>query len=233
MSNIAFQSTIEELSEKVFPMWPPGIVHQQRHGHNWHVRFSGAPWNGSGDDSILASRMICMIFWVLAHQGYVYLTSINTGRAVGTLPATICLSTELLFLQLKPPRLVFIRAPSDALAHFFTMTLSNSGDQVTFVNPPAIVTQTLGLTLRAAFPRRIANEHASDDGIFTIQLKSGFSGPGVDKDMFLAHILKHINDCAFKLDASVPMARRGLFGLGGRKELWVFKGSETWWQTRK
>jgi hypothetical protein len=56
-----------------------------------------------------------------------------------------------------------------------------------------------------------------------------FVGMGPDKNLFLAHILKYINDMAFKLDASVPLARRGLFGLNGRKELWVFKGSESWW----
>jgi len=55
----------------------------------------------------------------------------------------------------------------------------------------------------------------------------------MDKDLFLAHILKHINDLAFKLDASVPLARTGLFGLGGRKEVWVFKGSPSWWTSRK
>jgi hypothetical protein len=55
---------------------------------------------------------------------------------------------------------------------------------------------------------------------------------GADKHLFLAHILKYINDLAFKLDASVPLARRGLFGLSGPKEVWVFKGSESWW-TRK
>jgi hypothetical protein len=54
--------------------------------------------------------------------------------------------------------------------------------------------------------------------------------------MFLAHILKYIiniNDMAFKLDASVPLACRGLFGVHGRKEIWVFKGSESWWPNRK
>jgi hypothetical protein len=56
---------------------------------------------------------------------------------------------------------------------------------------------------------------------------------GAEKNLFLAHILKYINDMAFKLDASVPLARRGLFGMSGRKEIWVFKGSESWWPTRK
>jgi hypothetical protein len=53
-----------------------------------------------------------------------------------------------------------------------------------------------------------------------------------DKNMFLAHILKYINDMAFKLDASVPLARRGFFGMSRRKEIWIFKGSETWWNRK-
>jgi hypothetical protein len=56
---------------------------------------------------------------------------------------------------------------------------------------------------------------------------------GSEKNLFLAHILKYINDMAFKLDASVPLARRGLFGRHGRKEIWVFKGSESWWPRSK
>lgn len=211
LSNLAFQNTVEELREHIFPMWPPGVARQSRVGYDWSVRFTGSPWDARGQESIMAQRMICRIFWVLAAQGYVYLTSINTGRAF------------------KSPRLVFIRAPVDARAHFFCMSLNNAGDRVTFVNPPAAVANSLGLSLRTAFPHRIENEQTSEDGIFTIILKSGINGMGPDKNLFLAHILKYINDMAFKLDASVPLARRGLFGLNGRKELWVFKGSESWW----
>lgn len=211
LSNLAFQSTVDELREHIFPMWPPGVAHQVRHGYDWRVRFTGSPWDSRGNESIMAQRMICRIFWVLAAQGYVYLTSINTGCAF------------------KSPRLVFIRAPVDARAHFFAMSLNNAGDRVTFVDPPAAVANSLGLSLRTAFPHRIDNEQTSEDGIFTIILKSGINGMGPDKNLFLAHILKYINDMAFKLDASVPLARRGLFGLNGRKELWVFKGSESWW----
>jgi len=109
------------------------------------------------------------------------------------------------------------------------MSLNNAGDRITFVDPPVAVSNSLGLSLRTAFPRRIESDATSEDGIFTIFLKSGVNNMGPDKNLFLAHILKYINDMAFKLDASVPLARRGLFGLGGRKELWVFKGSESWW----
>ena len=54
------------------------------------------------------------------------------------------------------------------------MSLNNSGDRVTFVNPPAAVSNSLGLSLRTAFPHRIDNEQ-NEDGIFTIILKSGIN----------------------------------------------------------
>jgi hypothetical protein len=50
------------------------------------------------------------------------------------------------------------------------------------------------------------------------------SALGPEKDLFMVYILKYINDMAFRLDASVPLARRGLFGMSGCKEIWVFKG---------
>jgi len=211
LSNLAFQNTVEELREYLFPMWPPGVARQVRVGYDWRVRFAGSPWDARGPEAIMAQKMICKIFWVLASQGYVYLTSINTGCAF------------------KSPRLVFIRAPADSGAHFFSMSLNNAGDRVTFINPPVAVSNSLGLSLRTAFPHRIESDQTSEDGIFTIFLKSGINNMGPDKNLFLAHILKYINDMAFKLDASVPLARRGLFGLSGRKEIWVFKGSESWW----
>src|ERR1700755_1397907 len=104
------------------------------------------------------------------------------------------------------------------------MSLNSACNRITFVDPPVAVVNSLGLSLRTAFPRRILNENSSEDGIFTITLKSGingalytratflpivfslvvvvFSAMGPEKNLFLAHILKYINDMAFKLDAS-------------------------------
>jgi hypothetical protein len=70
---------------------------------------------------------------------------------------------------------VFIRAPTDARAHFFAMSLNSAGNRITFVDPPVAVVNSLGLSLRTAFPRRVLNEHSSED-IFTITLKSGING---------------------------------------------------------
>ena len=56
------------------------------------------------------------------------------------------------------------------------MSLNRSGNRVTFVDPPAAVANSLGLSLRAAFPHRIVSEHSTPDRIFTIILKSGING---------------------------------------------------------
>jgi hypothetical protein len=53
ISNIVFQSTIEELREQIFPMWPPGVASQSIIGNQWHVKFSGSPWDSKGRDYIL------------------------------------------------------------------------------------------------------------------------------------------------------------------------------------
>jgi hypothetical protein len=56
------------------------------------------------------------------------------------------------------------------------MSINNSGDRVTFVDPPVAVANSLGLSLRAAFPHRILNDQTTADGIFIITLKSGMNG---------------------------------------------------------
>ncbi len=71
---------------------------------------------------------------------------------------------------------MFARAPADARVHFFAMSFNNKGNLVTFVDPPAALVNSLGLFIRAVFPRRIVNEQVSDDGTFTITLNPGING---------------------------------------------------------
>jgi hypothetical protein len=52
----------------------------------------------------------------------------------------------------------------------------NKGNVVTFVDPPSALVNSLGLFIRAVFPRRIVKEHISDDSIFTISLNPGING---------------------------------------------------------
>ena len=56
------------------------------------------------------------------------------------------------------------------------MSFNNTGNLITFVDPPTAVVNSLGSSLRKAFPHRIVNEHESDDGTFTITLEPGING---------------------------------------------------------
>ena len=56
------------------------------------------------------------------------------------------------------------------------MSFNNKGNLVTFVDPPSALVNSLGLFIRAVFPRRIVKEHVSDDGVFTITLNPGING---------------------------------------------------------
>jgi hypothetical protein len=56
------------------------------------------------------------------------------------------------------------------------MSFNNKGNLVTFVDPPSALVNSLGLFIRAVFPRRVVKEHISDDGVFTITLNPGING---------------------------------------------------------
>ncbi|THH21526.1 hypothetical protein EW146_g28 [Bondarzewia mesenterica] len=158
--NIAYPYTIDEIKERLFPMWQPGISHQETWGSNWRVKFAGSPWNLKGSDSIMVHRMMIQLFWVLVNQGYVYLTTIQAGRA------------------LKSPRLVFIRSLPDPGAHFFAMSFNSAGDRLTFVNAPDGLALNLGLYLRSTFPRRIEHDEQVLDGVFHLSLKKSDESAG-------------------------------------------------------
>lgn len=53
LSNLAYKATVEELREQLFPMWPTGVAHQERYGHDWRVKFTGSPWDSKGHESIM------------------------------------------------------------------------------------------------------------------------------------------------------------------------------------
>lgn len=53
LSNIAHKSTIEELREQLFPMWPLGVIHHEHRGYDWQVTFTGTPWNSRGIEEIM------------------------------------------------------------------------------------------------------------------------------------------------------------------------------------
>lgn len=54
------------------------------------------------------------------------------------------------------------------------MTMNNAGDEITFIDPPASVSQSLGLYMRSVFPRRIENDTV-DNHFLRIRVKQSIS----------------------------------------------------------
>ncbi|KAG2159846.1 uncharacterized protein EDB93DRAFT_1112233 [Suillus bovinus] len=206
MGNVAFQDTMEEIKENIIPMWPHGVssaipIHQA-----FRILFNRNPWTASGIESVIAQKMICELFTCLAHNGYQYRTSLNTGYSY--------------------PQLVFQDSGPDEHCDFFAAHISRSGHRMTLVRPPRRVGEQIGPRLRAAWPFKIAGDRTSADEIYTIELKRNAIGaPDLSKDVFAASALKEISTMGYKLEATVALPRTGMLGFGNKKEIWIFRGT--------
>ncbi|KAF9237347.1 hypothetical protein BU15DRAFT_88791 [Melanogaster broomeanus] len=108
------------------------------------------------------------------------------------------------------PQLVFRDVVEDEDSEFFVAYMSRTGHKMTLVRPP----------------RRIAAQSASEGEIYSIELKrNAFGTPELDKDVFASHALQEISSLGYKLEATVPLPRAGILGFGGKKEIWVFRGT--------
>ncbi|EIW86740.1 hypothetical protein CONPUDRAFT_78990 [Coniophora puteana RWD-64-598 SS2] len=205
--NVAFQDTLDVLREHVIPMWPHGVTTHSLAAHSWRVTFARNPWSASGQEGIIAQQMVCELFARLSHQGYQYLTSVNAGSSCG--------------------QLIFQDSQADENADFFVANFSSSGRRMTLVKPPRRIGEQIGARLRSAWPHKIAADRSSEQNIYTVELKrNSFGGPELDTNVFAAAALQEINFMGYKLEATVSFSRSSMWGFGGKKELWVFRGSK-------
>ncbi|KAI0335236.1 hypothetical protein GY45DRAFT_1240736 [Cubamyces sp. BRFM 1775] len=206
VENLTNHQMGDELTEEVLPIWPRGANTIENRRGKWQIEFAGTPWSCSGLDAIMAAKMICRLYLVLARQGYSYLSTINIGN------------------PWKPPSMVFVDTTPDYEALVFLIMLSKRGDRLTIIDGPLELTQQLGIELRRNFPRRITTDRATEDGLHIFEVKKGSYGmPTVDKSMLIAVVLHFFNSAGFRLSGSIPMGSRNPFNFGHRKEMWVFK----------
>lgn len=127
----------------------------------------------------------------------------------------------------------------------FSVSVSQSGSKYSFLDAPPHLVHNLSASLRNMFPRRIASDHANEDGVFIIEIRKSSTGPyaydifgatgmlivshlapDVDRSVLSAFILGYFNSMGFKLDGSIPLGKTTPLGFGSRKELWVFRSMQ-------
>ncbi|KAI0363906.1 hypothetical protein BV20DRAFT_1125960 [Pilatotrama ljubarskyi] len=210
LENIPDSNAGDELTEAVLPIWPRGANTIENRRGKWRVEFAGHPWSCSGLEAIMAGKMICRLYLILARLGYTYLSTINVGN------------------PWKPPSMIFVDSTPDYEAQVFLIMFSKRGDRLTILDGPPELTQQLGIDLRATFPRKITTDRATEDGLHIFEVKKGsYGSPAVDKSILIAFVLRFFNYAGFRLSGSVPMGTKGLLSFGHRKEMWIFR-SDPW-----
>ncbi|KDQ30811.1 hypothetical protein PLEOSDRAFT_155479 [Pleurotus ostreatus PC15] len=200
------QPAVTELRRLMNTLWPPGIELDDIEGYIWRVRFAGSPWNLSGPDS--AYDIIVQIFTLFARRGYTFRTFMKTGS--------------------PSPRLIFECTNPDKDSRFFVAYFSRTGRCITLVSPPAVVNAEIGHRLEVALPGAIESDQEVEGGFRVIRLRDAYGGPLFGKHLFIAYILKIMEELNFLLEATIPLGRRVSFGLGlglgPKREIFVFKG---------
>ncbi|KAI0639437.1 hypothetical protein C8Q77DRAFT_1213997 [Trametes polyzona] len=213
IENLSSQEAGDEIMEYVLPEWPDGVNTFENRRGKLRVEFAGHPWLCTGLHAVMAGRMICRLYAVLARLGYTYQSTVNVGN------------------PWMPPSMIFVDSTPDYEAKIFVLMLSKRGDRLTVLDGPPELTQQLGIELRAAFPRKITTDRATEDGLHIFDIKKGgYGAPEVDKSLLVAFVLRFFNFSGFRLSGAVPLGSKSFlsgFGLARRKEMWVFR-SHPW-----
>lgn len=117
------------------------------------------------------------------------------------------------------PQLIFRDMTEDVASDFFVAYVSRSGHRMTLVRPPRRLGEQLGPRLRAAWPYKIAAQSATEEEIYSIELKRNAFGGCV-----------HLHNCprlslTLSLDSTRARQRCLCFSRSTRDKL-------TWFQTR-
>ncbi|EIN13767.1 hypothetical protein PUNSTDRAFT_140231 [Punctularia strigosozonata HHB-11173 SS5] len=175
------------------------------HGRtSYELLFPHRLWDARGDDARRTYKVICRLFMILAEEGFHYVTTIDAGHTM------------------KPPRLVFANMHIASPLDFFCAALANDGYNVMIYHAPQQLAIRLSLAMRATFKNKL-DASVDDSNVCSIRIKP-LDDP-TDKHFIISYLFKYLCDEGYYIDASVPLGRKGLFGLGGRREVWMFKSS--------
>ncbi|KAF8575348.1 hypothetical protein K439DRAFT_750708 [Ramaria rubella] len=212
IANITSSSLSEYLLETMVPYWPESPVSHTDINGNLQLRLGGDVWGAKGNTAIM---FICKLFMVLAQEGFGYLATVDNH-------------------PMKAPRLVFASVPPESHPHYFMISFSLSRRTVTIIDAPAKLSVLLGAALRQSDSER-PNEAAttprrSEDGWIhqgVYEVVTSHSTGRQDIALLMGGALKLIAAEGWRFEASVPFGKGGFLGLGGRREVWMFRREPT------
>ena len=141
---------------------------------------------------------------------------------------------------MKAPRMVFASVPSDPEPYYFMVSFSLNRRTLTIIDAPRELAARLGAALCGT--EAMADARWIEQGVYEVvtgvrgsyicsftrkcpfPTPSRHAGSGrQDIPTLMGSVLKMIAAEGFRLEASVPFGKAGLFGLRGRREVWMFR----------
>jgi len=186
-------------------IWRYGIHDHRRTRSDWQITFHGAPWTCKGELGFQARRIVVVLFQILGDAGYNHVSSVSADAFSGS------------------PTLIFAATPTFYPSHFFCLAFSGSRRKLYIIDAPEILITAVAGTVRSSM-RDATDGSWVTQGIFGMELTTE-KIMRQDLPHKLANVLHAMALNGYRLDASVAMGREGLFGMSGRKEVWIFRSN--------
>jgi len=194
------------IRQQVLPLWLDGVERDYKRRDYWVVRFKGKPWTADGDAGFRGRRVVCKLFEVLGNNGCSYVSAVA--------------STSMN----HSPTIIFARTPTYFPSDFFCLSFSRSRQDLYIIDAPSHLVGFITAATRQSFPTSTEATKLSN-GVYGMRLTTTQAVKQHDLPPRFSMVLKTIGAQGYRLEATVPMGREGLLGMGGRREIWIFRSN--------
>ncbi|KAF8320272.1 hypothetical protein DL93DRAFT_2073775 [Clavulina sp. PMI_390] len=193
----------DALIDPIVRIWGSGVQSSHRKGKDWQIILHGSPWTCKGEMEYQARRLVVILFQLLGDASYNYVSTVSPEGLSGS------------------PTLIFAANPSFYPSHFFCLSFSGSRKKIYIIDAPQLLLDAIVATIRNNFKHSTEPKTVATN-VFEMQLTTA-TIQRTDLPHQLANLLHAIGIMGYRLDANVSLGREGLFGLNGRREIWLFR----------
>ncbi|KAF9513767.1 hypothetical protein BS47DRAFT_1317208 [Hydnum rufescens UP504] len=205
---LKIKGTVPEalIRQQVLPLWWGGVQTTYKSRDYWVIRFKGKPWTADGEDGFRGRRLVCRLFEILGNNGCSYVSAVA--------------STSMN----HSPTLIFARTPAYFASDFFCLSFSRSRQDLYIIDAPSHLVGIITAATRASFPTSTEGTKLSE-GVYGMRLTTTQSVKQHDLPPRFSLVFRAITAQGYRLEATVAMGREGFLGMGGRRELWIFRNN--------